>query len=85
MYKKYLKHFRNDLPLGESFDILERRVNIGGRKAYIFFTDGLTDGEKTQRILSYLMRVPEQSMEDVNTSQKPVSYTHLTLPTTSRV
>lgn len=70
MYKKYLKHFRNDLPLGESFDILERRVNIGGRKAYIFFTDGLTDGEKTQRILSYLMRVPEESMGDVNTSRK---------------
>lgn len=56
MYKKYLKYFRNDLPIGESFDILERKLKIGGRKAHMFFTDGLTDGEKTQRILSYLMR-----------------------------
>lgn len=32
----------------------------------MFFTDGLTDGEKTQRILSYHVRVPEESMEDIN-------------------
>ena len=70
MYKKYLKYFRNDLPIGESFDILERKLKIGGRKAHMFFTDGLTDGEKTQRILSYLMRVPEESMEDITTSQR---------------
>ena len=70
MFKKYLKYFRNDLPIGESFDILERKIKIGGRKAYIFFTDGLTDGEKTQRILSYLMRVLEESMEGIDTSRK---------------
>ena len=31
MFKKYLKYFRNDLPIGESFDILERKIKIGGR------------------------------------------------------
>ena len=41
MFKKYLKYFRNDLPIGESFDILERKIKIGGRKAYIFLPMGL--------------------------------------------
>ena len=45
MYEKYLKILRKDLPLGESFDILERNFRIGGRRASIFFTDGLTDGQ----------------------------------------
>lgn len=70
MYEKYLKFLRKDLPIGESFDILERRLKIGNKKAVMFFTDGLTDGEKTQRILSYLMRVPPESMERIKTSQQ---------------
>ena len=48
MYEKYLEILRKDLPIGESFDILERKFMIGSRKASIFFTDGLTDGVKTQ-------------------------------------
>lgn len=36
MYKKYLKYFRNDLPIGESFDILERKLKIAGAKLICF-------------------------------------------------
>ena len=57
MYEKYLEILRKDLPIGESFDILERKFMIGSRKASIFFTDGLTDGVKTQIALGYFMRV----------------------------
>ena len=34
MYNKYLKILREDLPIGESFDILERRLKIGGDVFY---------------------------------------------------
>lgn len=70
MYGKYLKILRNDLPIGESFDILERRLKIGNKKAVMFFTDGLTDGEKTQRILAYLMLVSPDNMENITSSQQ---------------
>lgn len=70
MYEKYLKILREDLPVGESFDIIERRLKIGDRKAVIFFTDGLTDGEKTQRILSYLMLVKPESLKGISASQQ---------------
>ncbi len=70
MYKKYLEILRKDLPLGKSFDILERKFKIGGRKASIFFTDGLTDGQKTQYLLNYLLSIRELDMDEVNTSQQ---------------
>ncbi len=70
MYEKYLEILRKDLPIGESFDILERNFVIGGRKASIFFTDGLTDGTKTQIALSYFMKVKPEVTEHITTSRQ---------------
>lgn len=69
MYKKYLEVLRYDLPLGESFDIIERKLKIGGRSASVFFTDGLTDGQKTQFILNYLLAIKEGELDGIHTSQ----------------
>lgn len=68
MYEKYLEILRKDLPIGESFDILERKFMIGSRKASIFFTDGLTDGVKTQIALGYFMRVRPEATRHITTS-----------------
>lgn len=68
MYEKYLKILRKDLPLGESFDILERNFRIGGRRASIFFTDGLTDGQNAQLALNYLLRITEEEMAGLSKS-----------------
>lgn len=69
MYEEYLKILREDLPLGESFDILERKLMIGGRAASVFFTDGLTDGQKTQFILEYVLRITFMEMQGIASSQ----------------
>lgn len=69
MYKKYLEVLRYDLPLGESFDIIERKLKIGGRSASVFFTDGLTDGQKTQFILNYLLSIKDGELDGIHTSQ----------------
>ena len=69
MYKKYLEVLRYDLPLGESFDIIERKLKIGGRSASVFFTDGLTDGQKTQFILNYLLAIKDGELDGIHTSQ----------------
>jgi len=70
MHEKYLEILRKDLPLGESFDIIERKLKIGNRRASVFFTDGLTDGQKTQFILNYLLAVRAEEMEQIITSQE---------------
>ncbi len=70
MYEKYLSFFYKELPLGESFDLLERKLIIGGRKATSFFVDGLIDGDLMQRIMDYLMKVKPEDMEGITTSQQ---------------
>ena len=66
----YMKILKKELPIGESFDLLERKLIIGGRRASMFFVDGLTDGEKTQRILAYLLAVPAASLDGVTSPQR---------------
>ncbi|MDD7601560.1 MAG: spore germination protein [Firmicutes bacterium] len=70
MYEKYLRIMEEELPLGESFDLLEREITIGGRKGTLFFVDGLTDGELMQRVMDYLMKVQPGDMEGVVTSSR---------------
>ena len=68
-FEKYLNIFRAELPLDECFDLLERKLCIGGRRAVMYFIDGLHDGQKGQLLLNYLLAVQPETM--------PVSYTHL--------
>lgn len=73
MYETYLSYFYKELPIGESFDLLERKLVIGGRKATLFFVDGLTDGELMQRVIEGLLRIQPGEMEGMTTSQQFIS------------
>lgn len=47
MYLKVSEEFaRKELPGGRVFDLIERKIRIGGRQAVMYFVDGLHDGEK---------------------------------------
>ncbi len=70
MYEKYLEILRKDLPLGKSFDILERKFKIGGKNAVIYFTEGLTDGQKAQYLLNYMLKISTVDMENIRTSRQ---------------
>ena len=69
-FEIYLEIFRSELPLGESFDLLERKLRIGGRRASVFFVDGLHDSEKSLMLFKYLIAVPEEAMEGITDSQE---------------
>ncbi len=70
MYEKHLRIFKQDLPIGDSFDILERRLKIGGKSATVFYVDGLTDGLKAQYVLNYLLSVEEKDMANITDSRQ---------------
>ena len=74
-FSMYMDILKKELPIGESFDLLERKLIIGGRRASMFFVDGLTDGEKTQRILAYLMAVPAAALCEVSSSHRFIETT----------
>lgn len=70
MYQKHLRILKKDLPLGDSFDILERRIRIGGKNATVFYIDGLTDGLKAQYVLNYLLSIENEDMEHIKDSKQ---------------
>lgn len=84
MYNYYLNEFYRTLPLGESFDLLERKVIVGGRTGSLFFIDGLVDGETMQRVMDYLLKVRPEDLSGINESQVFIS-THLPFLDTSLV
>lgn len=69
-FELYLEIFRSRLPLGESFDLLERKLMIGGRRASVFFVDGLHDSDKALELFKYLLAVPEEAMESIGSSRE---------------
>ena len=69
-FERYLGIFRGELPLEESFDLLERKLRIGGRRASVFFVDGLHDSDKALLLFKYLLAVPESAMEGITSSQE---------------
>lgn len=69
-FERYLDIFRRELPLEESFDLLERKLQIGGRRASVFFVDGLHDSDKALLLFKYLLAVSEGAMEGITSSQE---------------
>ncbi len=57
--KNYLSE---KLHAGESFDIVNRDITVGGRNAEFYFVDGFCKDELMQKLLQYLMDLPESDM-----------------------
>lgn len=70
MYPYYLEHFAGQLPIGKAFDIVERKVLIGGRCGRMYFVDGLTNTQKCQILLTQLFSISAEKMEKCETSQE---------------
>lgn len=73
-YNHLLEEMRNKLPLGESFDVMERDLSIGGKNTTMFFVDGLTKGSVVQLVMSFLLAIPPQAMERAKTAKEFIKY-----------
>lgn len=69
MYQKYLEVLYKRIPVGECFDIVERKIKIGGRQGTMFFVDGLTDGDKMVHVMDYLLKVRPERMNGISKSE----------------
>lgn len=70
--KKYdilRESIKSQVPVGESFDIMERQLSIADRDAVMYFIEGLTDREVVQRIIFSLFTL-EHSMEKVENADE---------------
>ncbi|QIB69641.1 spore germination protein [Aminipila butyrica] len=55
---------KSALPIGESFDIIVRDLQIGGKKAVMFFVNGLVTGDTMPMVMSYLLKIKPEEMKD---------------------
>ena len=62
-YDVLISEVKGRAPVGESFDLLERKLNIGGHDATMFFVDGLVDGGMMQRVIFSLFSLKKPQME----------------------
>lgn len=64
------------LPIEESFDVLQRDIEIGGRASSFYFIDGFMKDEAMVKIMASFFAVTEKNMPDSARafSEKVVSY-----------
>ena len=56
---------RRQVPVDESFDIMERQLTVSGKEAVMYFVEGLTDREVVQRIIFSLFTLDDQHEEAI--------------------
>lgn len=69
-YTELLSDIKSQIPVGESFDLLERKLEIAGRDAEVFFVDGLVDGSMMQRVLFSLFSLKTEQLETAETMEQ---------------
>lgn len=64
------------LPIKESFDLIERNIQIGGRMAAFYFIDGMTKDETMVKIMDKLLQIQADDMPSSVTEfvQNYISY-----------
>ncbi len=62
-FDEYVKYFREALSVGQSFDIGERNIVIGGREVYLYYVEGFLKSEVVEHMFHMLLTVTKNEME----------------------
>lgn len=66
-----INHINQLLNIDKNFDILYRVIEIGGRKACLYFIDGLNKDEILERLMNFFYQIPkEQIPSEIHTFSK---------------
>ena len=52
------------LPVDESFDIIRRDIEIGGKKSSFYFIDGFTKDDTMQKLMTSMMGINKYDMPE---------------------
>lgn len=70
-----MKHL---LPIGESFDLVQRDIRIGGREASFYFLDGMMNDEAMLKILDSILKItPEEMPQDAESFTRKIPYSEV--------
>ncbi len=58
--------------VGRNFDVIARDLEIGGKAARLYVLDGYGDDKAIERILSFLLQVPAEEMEQITEMEEVI-------------
>lgn len=62
--------FHKILPLGKSFDLIEKEVMIGGIKTYMYFIDGFAKDGVLSKMITFLFSITPEKMKNIKTAKE---------------
>lgn len=76
-----MQYLNERLAVDESFDLVYRVIQVGGREACIYFIDGFCKDEMMQKMLQYFMGLTKEEMpKDAHEmSKKSIPYVEVDL------
>ncbi len=66
-YDQTVLSLKSALRVNDSFDLLERHIVVGGKRACLFFVDAFTKDVVMEKIFEYIMRVTPDQMRTATT------------------
>ena len=75
-FMENISYMDRTLPVGKSFDLIKRTIEIGERKAVLYFIDGFVKDEAMLKLMDSFMGVTKEAMpkEAEMFSQRHVPY-----------
>ena len=68
-FDKKVTLVRNTLRVDASFDLLERQIFIGGKRAHLFFVDAFSKDDVLEKIFEFMMRITSEQLEAVSDNE----------------
>jgi stage V sporulation protein AF len=73
-FNGYVSYFRKALPIGQSFDIGERNISIGGREVYLYYVEGFLKSEVMEQMFHMLLSVTREEMDQRTNASEFIKY-----------
>ena len=65
-----LRNFKKIMPVGKSFDVLERIVEVSGRKFYLYFIDGFAKDTNLEYVRRDMSNLDAETMKHIHTGDE---------------
>lgn len=66
--EKTREYIHTTLPMGKSFDLIEREFIMGGKKTYMYFIDGFAKDGVLSKMIAFLLGITPDKMKNINSS-----------------
>ena len=64
------KYIHSILPMGKSFDLIEREFIMGGKKTYMYFIDGFAKDGVLSKMIAFLLGITPEKIKNINNASE---------------